>query len=106
MVRIWCAQLVLSILNVQLSTAATVMTSFNPNHLVIGRRLDGHVFQTIVKVSAKQCFTECFRRPKCASFNYRRMYKLCELNGNTINSNSQIIIAAVGYVYGHVQVVF
>lgn len=71
---------------------------FDPKDLTYGKKLEGHCFQRIVKVSAKTCWERCNSHPKCVSFNYIRNFKLCELNSGTgTNANFS---PTTGHYYG------
>ena len=85
--------------------SSSPMTSFNTKELVVGKKLQGFSFRSFIQVSAKQCWSECDSRPKCASFNYGHKLTLCELSTNTTEQEQEDgIVADPGYVFGEVQV--
>ena len=83
-----------------------VTSLFDEKDLAIGKKLDGHSFYTTFDVSVKQCWKECYSRPKCVSINYIRRYKLCELNHitNSYLSVRHQLVDGEGYVFAEVNV--
>lgn len=74
--------------------------AFNPKYLVVGKKLEGHVLDTILDISAETCWNECRNRLQCISFNYIRRFHLCELNSN--GGHNKLLSDALGYVYGNI----
>ena len=70
----------------------------NAQRMAFGRKLDVHIIETIIAVSADSCMNECNKRISCGSINYHRLKKLCELNSKTTLKRLNLSIAP-GYLF-------
>ncbi|XP_060570522.1 sushi, von Willebrand factor type A, EGF and pentraxin domain-containing protein 1-like [Ruditapes philippinarum] len=62
------------------------------------RKLTGYSFRTIINLSLESCVQTCQAKDVCASVNYSRLKKLCELNSISENVSVELTKAA-GWVY-------
>ncbi|KAL3882087.1 hypothetical protein ACJMK2_028459 [Sinanodonta woodiana] len=58
-------------------------------------------FKKIYNISPLECVTECSRRPKCQSFNYKQRFHGCELSSDAGTENN--LRDCIGFVHSNIE---
>lgn len=66
--------------------------------LTFGHCLRNHSFLIVCGLSMEGCLNKCTERKKCKSFNYFKLYRLCELNETDLSDSSLQICHGSAYM--------